>query len=148
MSQACLSFVLLVTLDNPDEKGHGSEVDHEKLQQPQEKAKAHANPLPEAVHESPSTDGLLSPAASALATPTATSVNNGLGVQHHFLGETPEPTTTTSTRKWQLCRQLSRNKDAGTTHTDMGLLEQKMFVSIQGNQFKRNGMGDFGTFLY
>ncbi|CAL8361787.1 SHC SH2 domain-binding protein 1 isoform X1 [Gadus morhua] len=141
------SVPLETAMDNLAEKDHGSEVAHEKLHQPQENPKAHANPPPEEVHGPLSTDGLVSPAASALATPRAASMN-GLGVQHHILGETPEPATTTSTKKWQLCRQLSRNKDAGTTHTDMGLLEQKMFVSIQGNQFKRNGMGDFGTFLY
>jgi hypothetical protein len=28
------------------------------------------------------------------------------------------------------------------------LLSQEMFVSIQDNQFRRNGMGSFGTFLY
>uniref|UniRef100_A0A8B9LIR6 SHC SH2-domain binding protein 1 n=1 Tax=Astyanax mexicanus TaxID=7994 RepID=A0A8B9LIR6_ASTMX len=42
----------------------------------------------------------------------------------------------------------SRAKDLGTTQADENLLSQDMFVSIEGNQFRRNGMGSFGTLLY
>ncbi|XP_075994634.1 SHC SH2 domain-binding protein 1 [Genypterus blacodes] len=52
-----------------------------------------------------------------------------------------------SGRKWRLCRQLSRNKEACGRAVE-GLMEQEVFASIQGNQFRRNGMGDFGTFFY
>ncbi|KAF7244709.1 SHC SH2 domain-binding protein 1 [Varanus komodoensis] len=34
------------------------------------------------------------------------------------------------------------------TEADDDLMTQEMFVSIAGNQFKRNGKGSFGTFLY
>ncbi|XP_041753985.1 SHC SH2 domain-binding protein 1 [Coregonus clupeaformis] len=52
----------------------------------------------------------------------------------------------TSAKK-QRC-QKSRLKELGVTQADDNLLSQEMFVSIQDNQFRRNGMGSFGTFLY
>ncbi|XP_033840469.1 SHC SH2 domain-binding protein 1 [Periophthalmus magnuspinnatus] len=52
-----------------------------------------------------------------------------------------------SARKWQLCRQLSRSKEATCSRPVQDLLNHEIFVSIQGNQFRRNGMGDFGTFI-
>ncbi|KAJ0056714.1 hypothetical protein NL108_012234 [Boleophthalmus pectinirostris] len=52
-----------------------------------------------------------------------------------------------SARKWQLCRQLSRSKEATCSRPVQDLLSHEIFVSIQGNQFRRNGMGDFGTFI-
>lgn len=52
-----------------------------------------------------------------------------------------------SARKWQLCRQLSRSKEATCSRPVQDLLDHEIFVSIQGNQFRRNGMGDFGTFI-
>ncbi|XP_029577706.1 SHC SH2 domain-binding protein 1-like [Salmo trutta] len=45
-------------------------------------------------------------------------------------------------------RRKSRLKELGVTQADDNLLSQEMFVSIQDNQFRRNGMGSFGTFLY
>ncbi|KAI4898636.1 hypothetical protein NFI96_026002, partial [Prochilodus magdalenae] len=44
--------------------------------------------------------------------------------------------------------QKSRMKEMGAMQADENLLSQEMFVSIHGNQFRRNGMGSFGTFLY
>lgn len=44
--------------------------------------------------------------------------------------------------------QRSRLQDLGAMRTDENLLSQEMFISIEGNQFRRNGMGSFGTFLY
>lgn len=44
--------------------------------------------------------------------------------------------------------QRSRVRDVGAMRADEDLLSQEMFVSIEGNQFRRNGMGSFGTFLY
>lgn len=44
--------------------------------------------------------------------------------------------------------QRNRVQDVGTLRADENLLSQDMFVSIEGNQFRRNGMGSFGTFLY
>ncbi|CAK6961987.1 SHC SH2 domain-binding protein 1 [Scomber scombrus] len=55
--------------------------------------------------------------------------------------------TATSGRKWQFCRQLSRNKEASCSRAVQNLMDHEIFVSIQGNQFRRNGMGDFGTFF-
>ncbi|XP_035592043.1 SHC SH2 domain-binding protein 1 [Oncorhynchus keta] len=52
----------------------------------------------------------------------------------------------TSAKKQRL--QKSRLKELGVTKADDNLLSQEMFVSIQDNQFRRNGMGSFGTFLY
>ncbi|XP_034040285.1 SHC SH2 domain-binding protein 1 isoform X2 [Thalassophryne amazonica] len=54
----------------------------------------------------------------------------------------------TVSRKWQFCRQLTRNKEATCSRAVEGLMEHEIFVSAQGNQFVRNGMGDFGTFFY
>ncbi|XP_072836597.2 SHC SH2 domain-binding protein 1 [Pogona vitticeps] len=41
-----------------------------------------------------------------------------------------------------------RLSNLGITEADDDLMSQEMFVSIVGNQFKRNGKGSFGTFLY
>ncbi|XP_056146926.1 SHC SH2 domain-binding protein 1 [Lampris incognitus] len=54
---------------------------------------------------------------------------------------------TTSARKWPLCQQHMKNKDPYCMPIDEDQV-QEMFVSMQGNQFKTNGMGNFGTFLY
>lgn len=51
-------------------------------------------------------------------------------------------------RKWQFNRQLSRNKETSCSRAVQDLMDHQIFVSIQGNQFRRNGMGDFGTFFY
>ncbi|XP_041917999.1 SHC SH2 domain-binding protein 1 isoform X1 [Alosa sapidissima] len=52
----------------------------------------------------------------------------------------------TSAKKLRL--QRSRANQVGSMQADENLPSQEMFVSIQGNQFKRNGKGSFGTFLY
>ncbi|XP_049418197.1 SHC SH2 domain-binding protein 1 [Epinephelus fuscoguttatus] len=54
----------------------------------------------------------------------------------------------TSGKKWQFSRQLSRNKETSCSRAVQDLMDHQIFVSIQGNQFRRNGMGDFGTFFY
>ncbi|XP_068457668.1 SHC SH2 domain-binding protein 1 isoform X2 [Clinocottus analis] len=51
-------------------------------------------------------------------------------------------------RKWHLIRQLSRSKEPSCSRAVQDLMEHQIFVSIQGNQFRRNGMGDLGTFVY
>ncbi|XP_069574553.1 SHC SH2 domain-binding protein 1 [Brachyistius frenatus] len=51
-------------------------------------------------------------------------------------------------RRWHFSRQLSRNKETSCSRAVQDLMDHQVFVSIQGNQFKRNGMGDFGTFFY
>lgn len=55
---------------------------------------------------------------------------------------------TASARKWQFCRQLSRSKETSCSRAVEDLTDHQIFVSISGNQFRRNGMGDFGTFFY
>ncbi|XP_031586245.1 SHC SH2 domain-binding protein 1 [Oreochromis aureus] len=50
-------------------------------------------------------------------------------------------------RKWQFSHQLSRNMEMSIQAVE-DLKDHQIFVSFQGNQFKRNGMGDFGTFCY
>ncbi|XP_077166294.1 SHC SH2 domain-binding protein 1 [Paroedura picta] len=47
-------------------------------------------------------------------------------------------------------KQLGKKRlsSLGITEADGELMFQDMFVSIVGNQFRRNGRGSFGTFLY
>uniref|UniRef100_A0A8C2IQG0 SHC SH2-domain binding protein 1 n=1 Tax=Cyprinus carpio TaxID=7962 RepID=A0A8C2IQG0_CYPCA len=52
----------------------------------------------------------------------------------------------TSAKKHGLLK--SRMKALGAMQADENLLSQEMFISIHGNQFKHNGKGSFGTFLY
>uniref|UniRef100_A0A7N6BCR9 Right handed beta helix domain-containing protein n=1 Tax=Anabas testudineus TaxID=64144 RepID=A0A7N6BCR9_ANATE len=79
------------------------------------------------------------PSSSAAAEPGSTEDNNG----------TDGGAASTSCRKWQFSRQLSRNKETSCSSRPVeDLLDHPVFVSIQGNQFRRNGMGDFGTFFY
>ncbi|NIG60528.1 niemann-Pick C1 protein isoform X1 [Pontoporia blainvillei] len=51
-----------------------------------------------------------------------------------------------STQKGQLKKK--RLSELGITQADDNLMSQEMFVSILGNQFKWNGKGSFGTFLF
>eukprot|EP00069_Balaena_mysticetus_P010125 bmy_20555T0 len=51
-----------------------------------------------------------------------------------------------STQKGQLKKK--RLSELGITLADDNLMSQEMFVSIVGNQFKWNGKGSFGTFLF
>ncbi|XP_072488220.1 SHC SH2 domain-binding protein 1 isoform X1 [Notamacropus eugenii] len=51
-----------------------------------------------------------------------------------------------STRKGQMKKK--RLSGLGITKADDNLMSQEMFVSIVGNQFKWNGKGRFGTFLF
>lgn len=41
-----------------------------------------------------------------------------------------------------------RLSELGITEAGDDLMSQEVFVSIVGNQFKRNGKGSFGTFLF
>ncbi|XP_029412091.1 SHC SH2 domain-binding protein 1 isoform X2 [Nannospalax galili] len=50
-----------------------------------------------------------------------------------------------STRKGQMKKRLS---ELGITQADDNIMSQEMFIEIVGNQFKWNGKGSFGTFLY
>ncbi|XP_060924497.1 SHC SH2 domain-binding protein 1 [Limanda limanda] len=52
-----------------------------------------------------------------------------------------------SGRRWQFSCQLSRPKET-CSRAVQDLMDHQIFISIQGNQFRRNGMGDFGTFFY
>uniref|UniRef100_A0A672V6V7 SHC SH2 domain-binding protein 1 n=1 Tax=Strigops habroptila TaxID=2489341 RepID=A0A672V6V7_STRHB len=52
----------------------------------------------------------------------------------------------TSAKKSQLHKR--RLSELGITQADDNLMSQEMFVSIVGNQFKWNGKGSFGTFLF
>ncbi|XP_005629043.1 SHC SH2 domain-binding protein 1 isoform X2 [Canis lupus baileyi] len=51
-----------------------------------------------------------------------------------------------STQKGQMKKK--RLSELGITQADDKLMSQEMFVSIVGNQFKWNGKGSFGTFLF
>lgn len=50
-----------------------------------------------------------------------------------------------SMQKGQKKKRLS---ELGITEADDNLMSQEMFISILGNQFKWNGKGSFGTFLF
>ncbi|KAM6250855.1 SHC SH2 domain-binding protein 1 [Spheniscus humboldti] len=52
----------------------------------------------------------------------------------------------TSAKKSQMHKK--RLSELGITEADDNLMSQEMFVSIVGNQFKWNGKGSFGTFLF
>ncbi|XP_053772203.1 SHC SH2 domain-binding protein 1 [Desmodus rotundus] len=51
-----------------------------------------------------------------------------------------------STQKGQMKKK--RLSELGITQADDNLMSQEMFVCIEGNQFKWNGKGSFGTFLF
>uniref|UniRef100_A0A8C9B1N0 SHC SH2 domain-binding protein 1 n=1 Tax=Prolemur simus TaxID=1328070 RepID=A0A8C9B1N0_PROSS len=51
-----------------------------------------------------------------------------------------------STQKGQMKKK--RLSELGITEADDNLMSQEMFVGIVGNQFKWNGKGSFGTFLF
>ncbi|XP_006872622.1 PREDICTED: SHC SH2 domain-binding protein 1 [Chrysochloris asiatica] len=51
-----------------------------------------------------------------------------------------------STKKGQMKKK--RLSELGITEADDKLMSQEMFISIAGNQFKWNGKGSFGTFLF
>ncbi|NXI46055.1 SHCBP protein, partial [Galbula dea] len=53
---------------------------------------------------------------------------------------------TTSAKKNQMHKK--RLSELGITEADDNLMSQEMFVSIVGNQFKWNGKGSFGTFVF
>lgn len=51
-----------------------------------------------------------------------------------------------STQKGRMKKK--RLSELGITQADDNLMSQEMFVRIVGNQFKWNGKGSFGTFLF
>ncbi|XP_015832637.3 SHC SH2 domain-binding protein 1 isoform X1 [Nothobranchius furzeri] len=83
----------------------------------------------------PSTD--MSTSSSAPATPKSAETNS-----------MEEDLASAVNRKWQFSRQISRNKEVSCSRPVQDLMEHQIFVSVQGNQFRRNGKGDFGTFFY
>ncbi|NWU29472.1 SHCBP protein, partial [Dyaphorophyia castanea] len=52
----------------------------------------------------------------------------------------------TSAKKSQMHKK--RLSELGFTEADDNLMSQEMFVSVEGNQFKWNGKGSFGIFLF
>ncbi|NWT82954.1 SHCBP protein, partial [Lanius ludovicianus] len=53
---------------------------------------------------------------------------------------------TTSAKKGQMHKKSL--SELGFTEADDNLMSQEMFVSVEGNQFKWNGKGSFGIFLF
>lgn len=51
----------------------------------------------------------------------------------------------TSMQKGRMKKRLS---ELGIIQADDNIMSQEMFIEIMGNQFKWNGKGSFGTFLY
>ncbi|XP_053347428.1 SHC SH2 domain-binding protein 1 [Clarias gariepinus] len=76
--------------------------------------------------------------------------------EEHLVGVPPEVTAGNDVIKRELLATSvtkrraggGRVQDVGAMRADENLLSQDMFVSIEGNQFRRNAMGSFGTFLY
>ncbi|XP_054627747.1 SHC SH2 domain-binding protein 1 [Dunckerocampus dactyliophorus] len=65
----------------------------------------------------------------------------------------PSQTTSHSDVPPKLTENSHHTESARKWHTSCSvtlqdLISHQVFVSIQGNQFRRNGIGDFGTFLY
>lgn len=73
-------------------------------------------------------------------------VGSGLAEQVEGNCEIVNELVAASTQKGQLRRK--RLSELGITQADDNLMSQEMFVSIVGNQFRWNGKGSFGTFLF
>lgn len=86
--------------------------------------------------------------ATSSATPTASNFSDVQPESADIGNGTDGDAPATSSKKWQFCRQLSRNKETSCSRAVQDLMDHEIFASIQGNQFRRNGMGDFGTFFY
>ncbi|XP_047437147.1 SHC SH2 domain-binding protein 1 isoform X2 [Mugil cephalus] len=84
---------------------------------------------------------------NSISTSTTTSSISSSGAPQPS-NSTEGEVSSTAGRKWQFNRQLSRNKETSCSRAVQDLMDHQIFVSIQGNQFKRNCMGDFGTFFY
>ncbi|XP_068173936.1 SHC SH2 domain-binding protein 1 isoform X2 [Antennarius striatus] len=111
-----------------DGEQHKGEDDAAGLTQDKQEAVPDAPPSSSASAVNPSS-------SSADIQPEAAESNDGGGAP-------------ASGRKWQFGRQLSRNKETSCSRAVQDLMDHQIFVSIKGNQFRRNGMGDFGTFFY
>ncbi|XP_011607889.2 SHC SH2 domain-binding protein 1 [Takifugu rubripes] len=61
---------------------------------------------------------------------------------------TDDSVASTVGKKWQFNRQLNPNKEVTCVQAVQDLMGDHIFVSIQGNQFRRNGLSDFGTFFF
>ncbi|KAG7482565.1 hypothetical protein JOB18_024411 [Solea senegalensis] len=90
-----------------------------------------------------SSSSSMSPTSSSAAAESKSTENNNNSSGSSTEGDV----ASTSGRKWQISRQLSRNKET-CSRAVQDLTDHEIFISVQGNQFKRNGMGDFGTFYY
>ncbi|XP_077375491.1 SHC SH2 domain-binding protein 1 [Festucalex cinctus] len=92
-------------------------------------------------------DGLQKSVAAPITTPSQMT-SNLEDVPPTLTENTRQARNANSARNWQFCRQPSVNKRKSCTVAMQDLIDHKIFISIEGNQFKRNGKGDFGTFLY
>uniref|UniRef100_A0A7N9AT19 SHC SH2-domain binding protein 1 n=1 Tax=Mastacembelus armatus TaxID=205130 RepID=A0A7N9AT19_9TELE len=90
-------------------------------------------------------DLLSTPATTTLTSSSSAAVQHGSTENNNG---TDGDVASTSGKKWQFSRQLSRNKETSCSRAVQDLMDHQIFVSIQGNQFRRNGMGDFGNFFY
>lgn len=61
---------------------------------------------------------------------------------------TDDSVASTVGKKRQFNRQLNPNKEVTCVQAVQDLMGDHIFVSIQGNQFRRNGLSDFGTFFF
>lgn len=90
-----------------------------------------------------------SSSSSSLSSDTPTSSNSApVQTESAESSSTDGDVASVTGRKWQLSRQLSRNKEASCSRPVQDLMEHQIFISVQENQFKRNGRGDFGTFFF
>nr|XP_061811335.1 SHC SH2 domain-binding protein 1-like [Nerophis lumbriciformis] len=62
--------------------------------------------------------------------------------------DTKNQDNVSSARNWLFSHPPSIKKHASCSLALQETFAHKIFISFEGNQFKRNGVGDFGTFLY
>ncbi|MED6250116.1 hypothetical protein ATANTOWER_024973 [Ataeniobius toweri] len=125
--------LILVKPGNGEELSHACEREEDPAEDKQE----------EAVSEP------LSSTSSATKQDTQLSSNSAaFQLESAGINSTDGDMASAAGKKWQFGRQLSRNKEVSCSRPVQDLMEHQIFVSVQGNQFKRNGQGDFGIFFY
>ncbi|XP_047218488.1 SHC SH2 domain-binding protein 1 isoform X1 [Girardinichthys multiradiatus] len=125
--------LILVKPGNGEELSHACEREEDPAEDKQE----------EAVSEP------LSSTSSATKPDTQLSSNSAASqLESAGINSTDGDMASAAGKKWQFGRQLSRNKEVSCSRPVQDLMEHQIFVSVQGNQFKRNGQGDFGIFFY
>ncbi|XP_036391701.1 SHC SH2 domain-binding protein 1 [Megalops cyprinoides] len=134
--------ILVKPADKPQQrktvKSHTADVEKEGYESDEKNEEGKEGMVPSIVLEECPTEKILTPTHNAVPL----EVTDG--------GE--KDLLATSAKKRRLQKDVGGRrlhvKDLGVTREDENLFSLEMFVSIQGNQFKRNGKGSIGTFQY